>query len=411
MTPFARYITASTISKAGNGLTEVAFPLVAVLTLGATSLETSLVAASPYFAWLVIGLPAGTLVSRLPMRATQVVMDLVRALVLISIPIAAWFDILTIAQLVVAGFLISLCSVIYDVANSTFIVSIVPEQELMRRNSQTSGAFSTAQIAGPPLGGLLVQLVGAAAALIFDVVSYLVSAVLLAGLARGEQQRKPKGAPMRSQIAHGIRFVFELPVLRACTVNVTCINFVCGAQMGLTPVFLVRSLGGQPWQVGLIYALEGLGSVLGAMVTLKVAGRVGSTRALLLAASTFSVACLLLPAAPVGTLGLLVFAVGNTVIALTVTVTSVLTRTHRQTVTPYETLPQVMATVRFISWGVIPLGALLAGLVATLTSPRVALLAACVVAVAAPLLLAVSAVRHLTELADDPAMPAARGRV
>jgi MFS family permease len=394
---FWRYWTASTISNVGDAVTAVALPLLAVATLHASTFQVSLIAAASYVSWLLIGLPAGVLVARLPLRGTQVAMDLLRALALLSIPAAAALGVLHLPQLVLVALVVGLASVVFFVGNSTLLPAIVPADQLTGRNSLTSGTHAATQLSGPSLGGVLVQAVGAVASLLFDVLSYLVSAILLAGLPRPRRAGDaPTGSPLR-MIADGLRYVARHRLMRSCVVAATLVNFVCGALLTLTPVFLVRTLGAAPGLVGVLMATEGVGSLVGAALTPRIARRLGSARALLLAGTVAAVLALLMPLAR-GGWGLLVFAAGNAGFAAGVVVLSVLTRTHRQTVTPPELLSRVMATVRFVSWGAIPLGALVAGLVASAVGNRDALALTCAFTFAAPLALAVGPVRRQRDL-------------
>lgn len=398
---FWRFWTASTISGTGDAVTAVALPLVAVTVLQATPLQASLVTAATYAAWVIIGLPAGVIVARLPLRGTQVAMDLLRAAALATIPVAAWKGHLTLAQLVVVALVVSLATVVFDVGNSTFLPSIVSKDQLTARNSLTSATHSTIQTAGPALGGLLVQLVGAAASVVFDVVSYLASGALLQGLPRPAYAPKPaKGARMRTLIREGWSFVVSHPVIRPCVLDATAMNFVCGGLMALTPIFLIRTLDSTPLAVGLLIAAEGVGSLIGAALTPRIVARVGSARALVLGSTSFAAFALLLPLATSGW-GQLVFALGNAGLSAGIVVGSIVTRTHRQTVTPPELLSRVMATVRFVSWGVIPVGALLAGVAANVLGIRAALGLVCLAAAVSPAIILSSPVRGMRELADN----------
>jgi len=145
---FWRYWTDSTVSNVGDAISAVALPLTAVTVLHASSFQVSLVTAATYVAWVVVGLPVGVIVHRLPLRATQFAMDMVRAAVLASVPLAAWAHVRAMAQLVVVALLVSLASVVFDVGNSTFMVSVVSKAEFTRRNSFNSGTFSVTQMAG-----------------------------------------------------------------------------------------------------------------------------------------------------------------------------------------------------------------------------------------------------------------------
>jgi hypothetical protein len=286
------------------------------------------------------------------------------------------------------------------VGNATFLPLMVSAAELTGRNSWMSGSVAATQTGGPSLGGLLVQLLRAPTALIVDGVSYLMSAVLLVSLPRPEQPRPGPGhVSMASLIKDGCRYVLRHPVIGPCTLCVTIGNFVAGGLLALTPVFLVRTLGAPAWLVGVLIATEGAGSLIGASLASRLAGWVGTARAVVVAEIASAVLALLMPSAR-GTWGFAVFGIGNAGLAAGVVVASILTRTYRQTASPPALYPRVMATVRFISWGVIPLGALATGAVATVAGNRTALWLACLLNFAAPASLLASRIRRCRDLTE-----------
>ena len=148
---FWRYWTGTTVSGVGEAISAVALPLTAVFVLHASALQIGLVTAAGYAAWALFGLPAGVLVARLPLRGTQIAMDLIRAAALASIPLSAWASVLSIGQLVAVAFTVSVANVVFDVGNSTFMPQIVAQEELTRRNSLTSASMSATSMAGPAL--------------------------------------------------------------------------------------------------------------------------------------------------------------------------------------------------------------------------------------------------------------------
>lgn len=400
MRVFWRYWAGTTVSGVGDAISAVALPLTAVLMLHASALQVGLVTAAGYAAWAVFGLPAGVLVARLPLRGTQIAMDLIRAAALASIPLGAWAGALSVGQLVAVAFTVSVANVVFDVGDSTFMPQIVASEELTRSNSLTSASTSATNMAGPALAGVLVQALGAATTVLFDVASYLASALLLRSLPRPARLPAAATSSIRAQIREGWHHVTRHPVIRPCVAAATATNFVCGALLALTPVFLVRTLHTPASLIGVLIATEGAGSLAGAALTPRISVRTGSARALLVASAAMPLALCMLPASFHGP-GLLLFALGNAGFAATVVVLSILTRTHRHRVVPTELLPRVMATVRFISWGVVPLGALAAGAAATAFGPRAALWATCAAAALPAIALWNSRIRTQRELTDD----------
>jgi len=398
---FWRYFYGSTVSRVGDTVTLVALPLAAVGLAHATSLEVGVLAAAELAGWIAIGLPAGALVQRLPLRGTQIAMDLLRAALLLSIPLAWWLTgRLSMAQLIPVVLVNGFAGVVFDVGNSTMMPFLVSRQELTRRNSLTSASQAATQLVGPSLGGVLVQAMGAAGTLVVDVASYVVSAAVLSRVPRPPRHRPAEDEPhttVRASVRVGWNYVVEHPILRPAMLDAAALNFVCGAITTLTPLFLVRTLGLHAAAIGLIYASEGLGSLIGATLTPRLSARIGSARSALLAAALFPMTTALLPLAT-SRVGTLVFAAGNAMFAMTVVVSSIVFRTHRHAETPGELLPRVMATVRFVSWGVNPLGALAAGVVATVTSPREALWWTAAAALLPALILTASPVRSRRDL-------------
>jgi predicted MFS family arabinose efflux permease len=402
---FWTFWSAGAISGLGSAVTAVALPLTAISVLHATALEVSVVTAAGYVAWLVMGLPAGVLSQRLPLRGVQVGMDLTRFVAIASIPAAWYAGLLTVAQLAVAALAVSFSTVLFDVSNSTFLPSIVPREQLAGRNSLTSATHATTELAGPSLGGLLVQTAGAVPALVADAASYLLSALLLRSLPARRVERPDTWPRVGTMIREGWRFVVDHPVMRPSMICATAVNFVCGAQLALVPLYLVRGLGVGPLLVGLLLATEGLGSLAGASLTPALVRRLGSGRAVRVAAVTIAAAALLLPAAT-GRLGVALFAIGNATFAAGVVVFSICTRTHRQLASPPELLSRVMATVRFVSWGAIPVGSLAAGVVATSVGARGSLVVFSLLGALTPLVVFSSRLRSVATLEDlDPPAP------
>lgn len=399
--PFWRFWAASAVSTTGDAVTLVALPLVALTVLGASALEVSLITAASYAAWLFLGLPAGVIVARLPLRITQVVLDLVRALLLLSIPVAVLLDRLTIAHMVVVALGVNCAGVVFAVGAMTYLPHLMPRDELPGRNSLMSGTYSVTQIGGPGLGGLLVQTLGAVVTLWVDVISYVVSACLLRSLPDPPRPAREAGARMREQIAEGWRFVTRHATMRPCLVDAVLVNFISAGLIALTPIYLIRELDASPFVVGVLIACDGLGAFIGALLASRAFRALGTARASLLAASTGAAVSLVMPLGD-GAVGMTLFAVANIGFSAGCAVRGIAYMTHRQIDSPPEMLSRVLATTRSLSWSVTPLGALLAGVVATAWSPRAALWVLVLVGLACPFILLASKVARVRDLEETP---------
>ncbi|MBQ0980760.1 MFS transporter [Micromonospora sp. M61] len=410
LTAFWRWWGASTTSHLGSAIGGIALPLTALNVLHASALEMGLITAAGYLAYLLISLPAGVIVQRVPLRGTQVALDLIRALAIASVPLAWWFDALTVAQLIVVALVVSFANVLFDVANQTFLPEIVPAAQLQARNSLNSGTYAATQLGGPSLGGLAVQLLGAVPTLFVDAVSYLISAVLLRTLPARRLLRPAERPPMVTMIREGWHFVLRHPIIGPSMWDATATNFVCGGMLALFPYYLVRELHASPLMVGLLLAADGLGTLVGAALTTRFTDRVGTARGLVIAAVVGVAGALVIPLGS-GTAAYLAFAVGNLVFAGSSVVLSVTTRTYRMLASPPDLLSRVIATVKFVSWGAIPLGSLLAGLLAGPLGARTTLLIFGALTVLSPIIYLSTPVRRMRDLPLDAAAEPVEARV
>jgi predicted MFS family arabinose efflux permease len=206
---------------------------------------------------------------------------------------------------------------------------------------------------------------------------------------------------MREQIKQGWHFVTRHPVMKPCLWDATAINFVCGGQMALFAVYLIRDVDARPGLVGFLLAAEGIGSLLGAGICPWLVRTIGSARACL-AGGVVSVAGAFLIPLGNGPLAWALFAIGNIVFAGGVVVLSTTTRTYRQIATPPDLLSRVMATVRFVSWGAIPLGGVLGGALGQWLGSRQALVVFAALSVLSPLVLFLSPIRRMRDFPDTP---------
>ncbi|MEV4635952.1 MFS transporter [Actinoplanes sp. NPDC049548] len=401
MSVFWRWWAAGTTSGAGTAIGSVALPLTALAVLDATPFEMGLIAAARYAAWIVIGLPAGVIVQRLPLRGTQVGADLARAAAVASVPLAWWAGQLTVAHLVATALVISFANVLFDVANATFLPEIVDRDQLQSRNSLTSGTHAATDLGGPSVGGVIVQLLGSVPTLLVDAASYLASAVLLRTLPARRTARPDRWPPMGEMMREGFRYVVRHPAMGPGMWAATAANFVCGAQLALYPLYLVRDLDAAPGLVGVLLAADGVGTLLGAALTTRFTDAVGTARGLVISGFVAVAGALVVPWGA-GHTAYATFVLGNLAFAAGVVVLSVTTRTYRQTASPPELLSRVMATVRFVSWGAIPVGGLVAGTLAGPFGARTTLVVLGAVTVCVPLAWLLSPVRGLRDLSEVP---------
>ncbi len=371
---FRRLWIGDTVSQAGTAVTVLALPLVAIGPLGASPFEAGLLVMCEYLGFLLLGLPAGAWVDRMRSRRVMIVGDVGRAALLATLPLAAWLDVLTLPQLYGVAFGLSVLTAFFDIAYQSQLPRLVDEGRLVEANVALEASRTVTAAGGPGAGGALVAAVTAPVALAVDALSFLASALLLSRIRRPDPKPEPRpGARLRDEIAEGLRFVFRDRLLRALTLTAAISNLCGTIGTSMLLVLLAGELGLSPFLCGLVFTAEAVGGFLGSLLTTKVAARLGQGRAMcasvvvsgalwLLALPFFhadwryAVACAL---QGLGWTAFMTFRISS--VAL------------RQRVTPAPLLGRVTATVRFVVWGAMPLGALAGGLLGEYAGVRTAL--------------------------------------
>lgn len=384
-------------------MTVLALPLLAVSTLHATTFQAALLEATTTAAFLLIALQTGSLVDRWRKKRILVWSDLVRGVLLATVPLAWLIGVVTLGQLYAVAFLTSVLTVFFDVAYQSYLPMLVDEDQLVDGNSKIAGSQSFAQVAGPSVGGVLVGAVGAASAVAVDAVSYLVSTALTARVRDPEPapDQRPPGTRLRSEIREGLAFVLGHAVLRKVVGCTATHNFFGSMTAALDVVFLVRVLGANGPVIGGVYALGALGGLAGAGLASRVADRVGTARVIWVAILVEIPFLFARPLALSGWGVLLVSLAGAGGTAASV-VYNIAQVSYRQSATPRHLLGRMNATTRFIVWGVLPLGALTGGTLGTLLGVRPTLFLAAAGASLSVIWVLASPLRRVRNLADLP---------
>jgi MFS family permease len=390
-----------TVSQLGNAMAVVGVPLVAVIVLHASTFVVGVLTAAGWLPWLVIGLPAGAWVDRLPARRVMIGCDVISAALYASVPAAAWAGVLSTGLVIAVQLLGGAASVLLMTAYQVYLPSLVRPDELIEGNTKMQGSASAAAFAGPSLAGLVAQLVGAVTAVLCNAVSFAVSAACLlgarppgrpgspaeaarrtglrraglrrAGLRRAGLRRAGlRRAGLRREIADGLMLVLRDPFLRQLSVFWAVANLALTGYAALLVVFLVRVVGLTPGAVGLLAAVPGVGGILGALLTGRITARFGTARGLLLSTLCAVPFGLLIPLTGPGPR--LVFYVAGSLLAFTgIAVGNIIIAAFRQSYSPPGVCGRVTATMRFLIFGTSPVGALLGGSLGTWLGIRDAL--------------------------------------
>jgi MFS family permease len=397
---FLRFWGAQTISQFGSQVSQLALPLAAILVLDASAFEVALLGTVEFLPFLFFALPAGVWVDRLRRKPILVLGDLGRAAALGSIPLAYAFDALTIWQLYTVGFVVGVGTVFFDVAYQSYLPSLVERVQLVEGNSKLEVSRSGAQLAGPGLAGVLIGAVTAPYAILLDAISFVGSAVLLFRIRRPETVPEPTAKPnMRRELMEGLRYLLGHRLWRPLAITVAISNFFNTLAFSIFLVYAVRELEMSAALIGLVFGLGNVGWLLGALAAGRLPARLGVGATLIGSALLFGPALVLVPAAPQSepapffVIALVLATFGGIVF----NVTGI---SFQQAVTPDRMLGRLNATRRFIVWGVIPLGSLAGGALASQIGLRPTLWVGTIAGSLSFLPLLLSPVRSIGRMAD-----------
>lgn len=400
---FVKLWAGETVSLFGTQVTVLALPLTAVLTLEASASEVGLLNAARFAPFIAVILLAGVWVDRRRRLPVLIQTNAGRTLLIALVPAAAALDLLRIELLYVVGFLVGALTVFFDVAYPSYLPSLVPRDRLTEGNSKLQASASAAEVGGPGLGGLLVQLVTAPFALLVDAVSFLVSAVVLSRIRSREPDPMAERAPAYAAIREGFRFTFADRYLRPIAGEAATYNLFEQTILTVFVIYAVRELGLSAGLLGLIISIGAAGAFVGAVGAGYPARRFGLGRTIV---GAMLVACTVPLAVPLVTgaehvtvplLGLIFFVWG-----LAIAVSNVHVVSLRQAITPDALLGRMNASYRFFTYGAIPIGALLGGFSGDALGLRETLFVGAGGLLLALIWIAASAVPRLRDLPEEP---------
>jgi MFS family permease len=354
---------AQTISQFGSAITSLALPLVAILVLDASTFEVAAITVISWLPIILFSLPAGVWIDRLPRRPILISTDWGRAAVLGSIPLAYFFDVLTLGQLYAVSLIVGTLTMLFDYSYQSYLPAIVERDELGEGNSKLEVSRSAAQVAGPGLAGVLVSTLTAPYAILLDAVSFVASALSLSRIRRAERRPERAGREHRNfsaEIREGLRFTLRHPLQRPIIIFVAASNLFVNALFAIYLVYAVRELHLSATTIGVIFSLGGVGSLVGAMTANRVARTLGIGPGLIVVATTGGLGLMLIPLAS-GELTIPFLVIANVLWGFFVLNYFVTAVSLIQAITPDHLLGRTNASRRFVVQSMIPLGALLGG--------------------------------------------------
>jgi len=363
---FLKYWSSQTIYGFGLPIAGLAIPILAVSSLHAGSVEMGYLGAAGTLAFLVVGLPAGVIVDRSRRLPLMIGLNVVGLGVLALVPIVALGGGLRIELLYAVEFLFGCVGVMWQVASQAFLPNLVGRARLVDANSRMQLSYSAGQVAGPGVGGVLIQMVSAPFAIVVTLISEAIGTVLLLMIRVREPALRPRaGRSLVGDVREGLEIVISDPHIRSIMLCGTTHNvFSNGMLIALYVLFATRELHVTPAELGLVFAVAGPGSILGSMLATRAPGMGGLGHGIGAMQVLTGVARLAMPLAALGAVAIPPFvtlALGEFLLAVVRTIFNVNQLSLRQSITPDHQQGRMNASIRFVMWAVVPFGALLGG--------------------------------------------------
>ena len=359
---FLRLWSAQSISIFGSEIASLAYPLTAIVVLEAGVFQVGVLQAAGGAAAVVVGLFAGVIADRVRRKPLLIAADLGRALLAVTIPLAAFFGVLRIEQLYAVAFLAGALSILSLVAGMALLPSLVEKERLVEGNSKLGTTESVALIAGPGLSGVLVQILTAPLAILIDAASFLVSAFFIWRIRVPEILSEKKTASIWTEIGEGLRFVYTHPILRPLAESIALYFLFRQIVLALFTLYAVRELHLEPLLLGVIFSALGFGFLLGALTVKRITNRFGIGRTMIGANLLSILATALVPLATGSTVSIVtLLVVSHFFHAFGVQLNGINLVSLRQSITPNHLQGRMTASFRFVNMGMMMCGALIAG--------------------------------------------------
>ena len=400
---FMRLWVGGTVSGFGSQITFLALPFTAVLVLDASPLQMGILAAAGSAPSLILGLGVGVWVDRRKKRPIMIVADYGRAVLLIAIPTAATFDVLRIEYLYAIALGVGVLRMFFSVANRSMLPSLVARDELVEANSKLAIGRSASQVAGPGVAGVLIQVFAAPAALIIDAVSFVVSALAIRSIQAPEPEPEvsPTGGDFLDEARQGLGLIWRNRILLGIAGVLGGLAIFNAMFEAVWLLYVNKDLGVGPFAFGVMFSMSSVGFLLGAFVAARVIRWAGVGRAIVLGVVMVGLSDLATPL--VGGSVVVVVALltsANFFFGVGATVANVSQESLRQATTPLRLQGRMNGVMDSLQVGLVPIGALVGGVLGQTIGLRPTLFLAAVGELAAVIWLLLTPVWSLRDLPE-----------
>ncbi|WP_026533534.1 MFS transporter [Arthrobacter sp. H41] len=396
---FRALFISSTAGIFGNAVASVALPVIAAVELNASDFEVAALAGMTFLPWLLFGLVIGVWVDRLPRRPVMVWSLIVRIAALASLPLAYWSGSLSVALLFIVAFLAGVTSVFFTLADQAMVQQAVTKDELMEGNGLITGSGAAADAAGRSMAGWLTSSAGASNSLLIEVGTSVVSLVAVRRLDVAEIVPDKTEHRIFREMADGMRYTFSTAPLRAILYNAALWNLGGNIAASLIVLLVLRTLNESQVWLGLLLAAASIGGTVGGVTVTALGKRFGSGPlwrwSMVPGVLGYASLLVMTPG-----WGMLPGLAGMFIMGASVAWNIVIGISFRQRVCPPGMMGRLGAASRTVSWGMLAVAAVAAGVLAEAFGVRTAMLIGIGIAFAAPVVAMLGPLRKVQRLED-----------
>ena len=363
---FNRLWSASLVSNLSDGVLLAAAPLLAI-TLTDNTILISLLGAMVMLPWLLFAIPIGTLVDRLDRRHILAGTNLLRSAVVGSLAFAIAADVVTIGLLIAAAFIIGTCEVAADTTSQSLIPQIVDKEQFEKANSRLQISETVVQgFIGAPFSGFLYAL-AIYIPFFFNSLGYVISAILALSMPIHFLQdiRNQKPAAEKNKFVEdmkfGISYLYNHKLLRRIVLTTSMIGVCYSMSTATIVLFMVKELDLPEPFFGLVLTVQGVGALAGALVAPYASTKFGRGKVMTFGIFFSSFLLLVQGFSP----NIYFFVLLSAFSAFTISQWNILLMSTYQSIIPNEIYGRIHGTRRTLVWGMMPIGSLLGGVLAS----------------------------------------------
>jgi MFS family permease len=360
---FKRLFFSSLISSLGDGVSMVAFPLLAAAH-GVSAFQIGLIAAFRTLPWLVFSIPVGVIIDKCNMKKLMLFANAIRTFICLLVLFFIFIDFISATILMIFAGIIGTLEVVFDTSNQTFIPKIVSKDLLTQANSrQQTVELILNKFVGAPVGGFLssysLYLTFSVMALCFLIPIILTNRIIVSDNDSGNKLSENSESIMQ-EMFDGMKYVFNHKIMRIFAVNTAIANICVQAGNVVFVLFITKDLAGPSWAYGFLTAMSAIGGITGVAIIDRFSNNFGKSiffRSLIV---LFPCGMFLIPSF----MNLWFIAIGQFFVGLCLASWDVLVVSYRQSVVPMELMGRVNAFYRLMAWGALPVGSLFGGTLA-----------------------------------------------